>query len=397
MRKLTDEELKGHYRFYVNKGGELLFSTYIHRIKHSAEMFTCKDLKNFIRYHNSMGFLPRNTTLQGRKAQLVKKIKYLYDGTLESCDIFSIGGSASFMDILSGIIENGMQEEKPKQIPNDLKLQPLDHYKNFKRFIHKYHSVHWRTPKEDFKKWEEMLIGDNMTILVKPFNGKHEPIEWGYTRLINDGKTTQPETIYKLDPELDRCEFSNYHEVKKPCIDMAVKGHGTKYCPRFVVEKLTRDNMIEVVKVNKLVQKSQNNDDDDLCLLNQIVDLKDPLLQERIKTYPVRTIFCKHKECFDLEVFIDYSLENPKNNSCPHCHEFIHDISHLYIDRGIFKLMNEHGDSLEKVIVESDGKTMKKYVEPTITKKRKNDFMTNVIEKKKKKTEMEDIIYELIE
>ena len=61
--------------------------------------------------------------------------------------------------------------------------------------------------------------------------------------------------------------------------------------------------------MSKITKRPEFNQDDDCAATSQQLQLKDPLSFCRIQI-PVKTVKCKHLQCFDLSTFIQYCERN---------------------------------------------------------------------------------------
>jgi len=106
----------------------------------------------------------------------------------------------------------------------------------------------------------------------------------------------------------------------------------------------------ELIKSLALKSKSSaENDDDELSIVSESVQVSiyDPIMGSGICKTPVRSGHCKHKECFDLETFLQSRLKRPENDVyeadnwvCPICKAYSAP-SVLYIDGYFVDVRNE--------------------------------------------------------
>ncbi|KAA8911106.1 PINIT domain-containing protein [Sphaerosporella brunnea] len=102
--------------------------------------------------------------------------------------------------------------------------------------------------------------------------------------------------------------------------------------------------------ITDLVRK---NGDSDLVATSTIMSLKCPLSTLRIEL-PVRSIFCKHVQCFDATSFLQLQLQAP-TWTCPTCSQSI-SFKQLVIDRYFEDILNSTPKNVESVTIDSDGK-----------------------------------------
>lgn len=93
--------------------------------------------------------------------------------------------------------------------------------------------------------------------------------------------------------------------------------------------------------------------DEDVIASASVVSLMDPIVFSRIKI-PIRSLKCKHVQCFDAEMFYTMMEQTP-TWLCPVCNVKINNAD-ILIDEYFESILKAAPSTIDNVIVESDGK-----------------------------------------
>jgi len=130
--------------------------------------------------------------------------------------------------------------------------------------------------------------------------------------------------------------------------------------------------------IQSLASKSKSSaeqDDDELSIVSESVQVSiyDPIMGSGICKTPVRSVHCGHKECFDLETFLQSRTKRPENDvfeadtwACPICKAYSAP-STLHIEEYFVNVRNElvkHGRMDARSIVINKGGTWSVKEEP---------------------------------
>jgi len=107
----------------------------------------------------------------------------------------------------------------------------------------------------------------------------------------------------------------------------------------------------------KRPRPEETNDDvseiDEVECAEQKISLSDPLFLSRINI-PARGRFCRHETCFDLVAFLEYTQNQAKNMSCPHCNQAIL-LEELGVSERTLDALQRFDESIEVVYVTPSG------------------------------------------
>ncbi|KAI9331493.1 hypothetical protein BDR26DRAFT_922107 [Obelidium mucronatum] len=110
-----------------------------------------------------------------------------------------------------------------------------------------------------------------------------------------------------------------------------------------IVESLMRDRLIP--KDSILAERRQKiSTDDDICLTEEHVSLKDPVTRSRI-TVPARGNLCRHPQCFDLEYYLQLNQTHP-TWTCPVCSKLA-PIHEVFVDGYFLELLKSASFDLD--------------------------------------------------
>lgn len=144
-----------------------------------------------------------------------------------------------------------------------------------------------------------------------------------------------------------------------------------------IVYAFTKDDhmvyvyIVELVETDELLQKTINNpkivkpatllyikqtlkeeEDEDLMTTSTVMSLQCPISYSRMK-YPVKSIHCRHLQCFDAQWFIESQKQIP-TWQCPVCQKTIH-IEDLAICEFVQEIINSTNEDVEQVEISQDG------------------------------------------
>ncbi|KAJ8595930.1 hypothetical protein M405DRAFT_720521, partial [Rhizopogon salebrosus TDB-379] len=127
-----------------------------------------------------------------------------------------------------------------------------------------------------------------------------------------------------------------------------------------LVEVTTVEQLVDKLKKGKFRDREDivaqmiktSNEDDDIVAGSQKMSLKCPLSFMRVKT-PCRSILCPHPQCFDATSWFS-CMEQTTTWLCPVCEKVL-DYENLIVDGYFDQILKDTPESVEDVIVESDG------------------------------------------
>ncbi|KAI8622006.1 hypothetical protein BC830DRAFT_1224163 [Chytriomyces sp. MP71] len=110
-----------------------------------------------------------------------------------------------------------------------------------------------------------------------------------------------------------------------------------------IVEDTKRDTLLsrDVIIAER---KHKASADDDICLTEEHVSLKDPVTRCRINV-PARSRQCRHPQCFDLEYYLQLNQTHP-TWSCPVCSKMA-PINEVFVDGYFIELLAAATSDLE--------------------------------------------------
>lgn len=105
--------------------------------------------------------------------------------------------------------------------------------------------------------------------------------------------------------------------------------------------------------VQQIVNENNQDSDDDIQTLSTILSLKCPLSYCRIDT-PVRSIHCKHIECFDAKSFLQLQ-QQATTWTCPICNKVI-DFDSLAVDDYLYEILQLLKDAdIDEIEINQNG------------------------------------------
>ncbi|OAX44238.1 hypothetical protein K503DRAFT_846682 [Rhizopogon vinicolor AM-OR11-026] len=127
-----------------------------------------------------------------------------------------------------------------------------------------------------------------------------------------------------------------------------------------LVETTTVEQLVDKLKKGKFRDREDivaqmiktSNEDDDIIAGSQKMSLKCPLSFLRVKT-PCRSTLCPHPQCFDATSWLS-CMEQTTTWLCPVCEKVLN-YEDLIIDGYFDRILKDTPESVEDVIVESDG------------------------------------------
>ncbi|KAJ3237929.1 SUMO ligase siz1 [Chytriomyces hyalinus] len=122
---------------------------------------------------------------------------------------------------------------------------------------------------------------------------------------------------------------------------------------RQIVEDAKRDTLISKEQILS-ERKFKISGDDDICLTEEHVSLKDPVTRCRINT-PARSRQCRHPQCFDLEYYLQLNQTHP-TWMCPVCNKLA-PINEVFVDGFFTDLLGAAADNadIESAEISPDG------------------------------------------
>lgn len=123
--------------------------------------------------------------------------------------------------------------------------------------------------------------------------------------------------------------------------------------PAEIAENLKKKKLTKEAVIAKRTQKT-NDDDDDIIAGDEIVNLLDPYSRCKI-SIPVRTLKCKHTQCYDLATFLQINSSARKALECPICFKKM-TFNDLIIDGFFEDILQNTASDVESVQITSDGK-----------------------------------------
>lgn len=127
-----------------------------------------------------------------------------------------------------------------------------------------------------------------------------------------------------------------------------------------LVEATTVEQLVDKLKKGKYRNREDivaqmnktSSEDDDIVAGSQKMSLKCPLSFMRVKT-PCRSILCPHPQCFDATSWFS-CMEQTTTWLCPVCEKVLN-YEDLIIDGYFDQILKDTSESVDDVIVESDG------------------------------------------
>ncbi|KAJ3266271.1 SUMO ligase siz1 [Chytriomyces hyalinus] len=122
---------------------------------------------------------------------------------------------------------------------------------------------------------------------------------------------------------------------------------------RQIVDDAKRDTLISKEQIIS-ERKFKISGDDDICLTEEHVSLKDPVTRCRINT-PARSRQCRHPQCFDLEYYLQLNQTHP-TWMCPVCNKLA-PINEVFVDGFFTDLLGAAADNadIESAEISPDG------------------------------------------
>ncbi|SPR00092.1 unnamed protein product (mitochondrion) [Plasmodiophora brassicae] len=145
-----------------------------------------------------------------------------------------------------------------------------------------------------------------------------------------------------------------------------------------IAEKIKGKGMLENQLVGSQSSGGPHSEDDDVCDSNMLVCLRCPLSMARMKV-PVRSIHCKHLQCFDLEAMLMFGKQYRKW-SCPVCKQPTN-VETLRVDSFFAKVLAGAGPDIEQANIHVDGSI--EYVDPEAEKKRQEAQLERLNKRRK--------------
>ncbi|CAA22599.1 SUMO E3 ligase Pli1 [Schizosaccharomyces pombe] len=125
------------------------------------------------------------------------------------------------------------------------------------------------------------------------------------------------------------------------------------------VKVYTIENLVDQIKSRKAESKEKiieriknDNQDADIIATSTDISLKCPLSFSRI-SLPVRSVFCKHIQCFDASAFLEMNKQTP-SWMCPVCASHIQ-FSDLIIDGFMQHILESTPSNSETITVDPEG------------------------------------------
>ncbi|CAO3680051.1 unnamed protein product [Rhizopus stolonifer] len=120
------------------------------------------------------------------------------------------------------------------------------------------------------------------------------------------------------------------------------------------ISQLVADIEEKTISKTKVLQELEEKQEmEDVILESQTLSLRCPLVLTRIKR-PVRSIHCKHLQCFDAHAFLEMNEQTP-TWSCPVCNIPIKEYKSLALDCYSMEILQRTSKHVEKVTVEPNG------------------------------------------
>jgi len=170
--------------------------------------------------------------------------------------------------------------------------------------------------------------------------GTAPPPDLGKLVRLTPGATNRVEMVYVNSQQ-------PVHGKKYYLVVMLVETTGVEE----LVEKLNKGKFVSKQDVIEKMRRSMS-DDDEIVAGQQKMSLKCPLSYGRITT-PCRSSLCVHPQCFDATSWFSV-MEQTTTWLCPVCEKVLK-TEDLIVDGYFYDILHQTPDSVEDVMVESDG------------------------------------------
>lgn len=196
----------------------------------------------------------------------------------------------------------------------------------------------------------------------------NEPIQFPHPNEIRFNDTQIKDNVRGLKNKLGTAKPADLTPYLRPLSQQNVleivyaftKNEFFTYC--YIVEEVSPENLLQdVLKRPKIIkaatlhyikQTLSEEEDDDLVTTSTVMSLQCPVSYTRMK-YPVKSIMCKHLQCFDALWYIYSQMQIP-TWQCPVCQIDI-DLKNLAICEYVDAILKSSDEEVEQVELSSDG------------------------------------------